>query len=314
MGARFALHALFPSGPSCLPLAVRGRAGRLRRRDSGGAGAVLLGVVLRATRVARAYFCVFALATFLEYGYVRATGAVTNAIDLFVIFENVRRWSPMAAIGVNWWAAGPVIRVRGRAGVGSARDDRSPLRALRRRAGRHGGAAGGLCGDWRSPGADHRDDPGLRALGHHVCVVHGRRSGLPCGPAWGDVSRRRRAADERRSRHRRIRARGSSQRERVPAFDVAVARRAPARRPAHQLGRRLVGGAPFESLGRGAPRRRALAQSGRPPVHAADDLPVREGDALPDASLRRTGQQAALRSDLGGPQIHRRFPRCRSVR
>jgi glucan phosphoethanolaminetransferase (alkaline phosphatase superfamily) len=54
------------------------------------------------------YFFLFASATFVEYGYLRITGALTTAHDILIALENMRYWRSAATGSVNWWAAVPV--------------------------------------------------------------------------------------------------------------------------------------------------------------------------------------------------------------
>ena len=55
------------------------------------------------------YWLGFASITFLEYGYVRATGSVASVMDLTTLVHSVPYWTAMAAAGANWWAAIPVL-------------------------------------------------------------------------------------------------------------------------------------------------------------------------------------------------------------
>ena len=74
------------------------------------AQAAFVWAALLATRAWRVvYFVLFAAATFLEYGYVKATGSVTTALDLYVAIHNTRLWLAVAPHSVNWLAFGPVL-------------------------------------------------------------------------------------------------------------------------------------------------------------------------------------------------------------
>jgi glucan phosphoethanolaminetransferase (alkaline phosphatase superfamily) len=55
-----------------------------------------------------AYVSVFAVVTVLEFGYVKATGGLTNAHDIEMALENVRLWPPMIGAFWDWRAALPV--------------------------------------------------------------------------------------------------------------------------------------------------------------------------------------------------------------
>ena len=76
------------------------------------------------------YFALFTAATFVEFGYARATGALLNAHDIEVALENTKYWSAMAGAFWNWWAAVPCAVVLAALALSAPRPGRHGLRFL----------------------------------------------------------------------------------------------------------------------------------------------------------------------------------------
>lgn len=72
--------------------------------------AVTFRAALLAPLAWRVGFAAFlALATFIEYGYVGATGLPMNTDDVRIALESVFFWGGEIRTFVNWWAVGPAI-------------------------------------------------------------------------------------------------------------------------------------------------------------------------------------------------------------
>lgn len=55
------------------------------------------------------YLTLFTVAVFTEYGYVRAAGRVTTAVDILVAWDSRQLWSTVGPASVDWKAAIPIL-------------------------------------------------------------------------------------------------------------------------------------------------------------------------------------------------------------